>query len=58
MIDLIKQSYSDTPKPYDGMKAVGDIVLEMRKDMLGKTSLTHRDFEYTDVIPPPNRRAN
>jgi hypothetical protein len=52
MIELVKQSHGSNPKPYDGRKAIGNIVLAMRKDMLGKTNLTNLDFQYTDVIKP------
>lgn len=38
------------PNKQDGDKVVGDIILSMRKDLLGKTNLTHKDFHYTDVI--------
>ena len=51
MIELIKNSYGGFPEPNEGRKAIGNIVLEMRKDMLGKTNLTFMDFQYTDVIP-------
>ncbi len=41
----------------DGRKVVGDIVVAMRKDLLGKTALSYKDFRYTDVIEdgPKNR---
>jgi hypothetical protein len=38
------------PNKYEGDKVVGDIILNMRKDLLGKTKLTYKDFHYTDVI--------
>lgn len=50
MIELVKQTKGDNPNVYDGKKAIGSIVMEMRKDMLGKTNLTYLDFQYTDVI--------
>jgi len=34
----------------DGRRVVGDIVVAMRKDLLGKTALSYKDFRYTDVI--------
>ena len=34
----------------DGRKVVGDIVVAMRKDLLGKTALSYKDFRYTYVI--------
>lgn len=33
----------------DGENDVGNIVLAMRKDMLGKTKLSSRDFKYINV---------
>lgn len=36
--------------PEEGRKAVGNIVLAMRKDLLGKTRLDYTAFLYTDVI--------
>jgi len=35
---------------------VGDIVLAMRKDLLGKTKLNATDFRYIDVIEDKKRR--
>ncbi len=34
----------------EGKKAVGNIVLAMRKDLLGKTDLNFSNFVYTDVV--------
>ncbi len=50
MVSLVIESRGQTPKPEEGRKAVGDIVLAMRKDLLGKTNLNHKNFVYTDVI--------
>ncbi len=50
MVELIKNSKGNQPDIQHGKIAIGNIVLEMRKDMLGKTKLSSRDFEYTDVI--------
>jgi hypothetical protein len=38
------------PDKNNGDKVVGDIIFLMRKDLLGKTNLTYKDFHYTDVI--------
>lgn len=38
------------PDKYDGDRVVGNIIFLMRKDLLGKTNLTYKDFHYTDVI--------
>lgn len=42
------------PNPQEGREVVGNIILEMRRDLLGKTGLTYKDFRYTDVIQKPN----
>lgn len=46
---LIAQKGKD-PEPELGRQIVGSIILEMRKDLLGKTALTYKDFRYTDVL--------
>ena len=50
MVQLVIDSQGKDPGPEKGREAVGSIVLEMRKDLLGKTTLCFRDFRYTDVI--------
>lgn len=50
MVELVKNSNGNPPDAKGGRKAVGNIVLEMRKDMLGKTKLKSEDFVYTDVL--------
>ncbi len=53
MNDMVKQvidSKGKPPNPEEGRKAVGNIVLAMRKDLLGKTKLDYKAFRYTDVI--------
>lgn len=50
MLGLIKGSKGKNPEPEKGREIVGSIVLEMRKDLLGKTNLSSSDFQYTDVI--------
>lgn len=50
MVQLVIDSRGKEPEPEKGKKAVGNIVFEMRKDLLGKTELTTNDFRYTDVI--------
>lgn len=49
MVQLVIDTEGKEPNPLEGKKAVGNIVLAMRKDLLGKTSLTFKDFRYTDV---------
>ena len=51
MVELVIDAKGNMPNIEDGRKAVGDIVLAMRKDLLGKsTKLDYRSFRYTDVI--------
>lgn len=50
MVRLVIESHGQAPNPEEGRKAIGNIVLAMRKDLLGKTNLNHKDFVYTDVI--------
>jgi len=50
MIHLIITSKNKTINPEEGKKVVGNIVIAMRKDLLGKTKLDYNDFFYTDVI--------
>lgn len=50
MVQLVIESRGNPPEPELGRKAVGNIIMEMRKDLLGKTNLSASDFRYTDVI--------
>ncbi len=50
MILLIVESRKQQPDSEKGREAVGEIVLAMRRDLLGKTELGFNDFHYTDVI--------
>lgn len=50
MVQLVIDSKGNDPNVEVGRRAVGNIVLEMRKDLLGKTDLKSDDFRYTDVI--------
>ena len=50
MVQLVISSEGGNPNQIKGKKAIGTIVLEMRKDLLGKTELTFQDFQYTDVM--------
>lgn len=38
------------PNSQDGRKAMGNSVLAIRIDLLGKTSLSYKDFRYTNVL--------
>ena len=50
LVDLLISERGKSPDPEKGKKVVGDIVINMRKDLLGKTKLNYQDFKYTDVI--------
>jgi hypothetical protein len=50
MVKLVIESREKEPEHEKGRKAVGEIALKMRKDLLGKTKLGFKDFQYTDVI--------
>ena len=50
LIRLLIEERGKSPDPVRGRQVIGNIILEMRKDLLGKTKLTNRDFRYTDVI--------
>jgi hypothetical protein len=49
MVQLVKDSQGKNPDRELGKKAIGNIVLAMRRDLLGKTNLSYEDFTYTDV---------
>lgn len=50
MIKLVIDAQGKDPDHEEGRKAVGNIVLAMRKDLLGRTKLTYRDFRYTNIV--------
>lgn len=50
LINLVIENKGKTPNPEEGRKAVGNLVLAMRKDLLGKTGLDYKAFRYTDVL--------
>jgi len=50
MVHLVIESRGKNPDQQAGKKAVGNIVLAIRKDLLGKTKLNCDDFNYTDVV--------
>ncbi|SRR5258708_40111975 len=49
LIELVKRHPGKAPDPEAGRRAVGEIVLAMRKDLLGSTSLNYEHFVYTEV---------
>lgn len=57
MVRMIIEAEGKPPYTEHGRKAVGDIVLAMRRDLLHKTTLQHSDFVYTDVIQDKRKRA-
>ena len=50
MVHLVIESRGEKPNQEAGRKAIGNIVLAIRRDLLGKTKLDFKDFVYTDVI--------
>ncbi len=50
LVQLLVEERGNSSDPEKGRKIIGNIIYEMRKDMLGKTNLTFKDFRYTDVI--------
>ncbi|MFA4833555.1 MAG: hypothetical protein WC619_01755 [Patescibacteria group bacterium] len=50
LVKLLIEERGKTPDSKRGRDVVGNIVLQMRKDLLGKTKLENNDFWYTDVI--------
>lgn len=49
MVQLVIDSRGQAPDAEAGRRAVGEIVLAMRRDLLGKTDLGYRSFQYIDV---------
>ena len=49
MIKLVIEARGQMPDKEKGKKVVGDIVLAMRNDLLGKTKLSAEDFRYIEV---------
>lgn len=50
LVELVKKNEGQKPNIEEGQKAIGNIVLAMRKDLLRKTNLSFKDFQYTDVV--------
>jgi hypothetical protein len=50
MVRFVIESRGAVPDPEAGRKAVGNIVLAMRRDLLRKTDLDYTAFRYIDVI--------
>jgi len=49
LVALIIANRGVAPDPEAGRRAVGEIVLAMRRDLLKNTNLSHGSFRYTDV---------
>jgi hypothetical protein len=49
MVQLVVKGQGEAPDPRAGHKAVGEIVLSMRRDLLNKTALDYTAFQYIDV---------
>ncbi|MNR56451.1 hypothetical protein D3C85_1770300 [compost metagenome] len=49
LVELVKSNETRDPDVAEGRKAIGKIVLAMRKDLLKSTKLQHQDFTYTNV---------
>jgi hypothetical protein len=50
LVQLVIDNRGNPPDPEVGRKAVGNIVLAMRHDLLKDTSLSYKSFRYTDVL--------
>jgi hypothetical protein len=50
LVKLLIEERGKTPDQKKGREVIGNIVLQMRKDLLGRTNLKSDDFTYTDVI--------
>lgn len=50
MVTFLIEQNGKTPDSTKGRKIIGNIVLKIRKDLLGKTKLKSDSFKYTDVI--------
>ena len=50
LIKLLIEEKGKAPNPDKGKEIIGTIILKMRKDLLGKTKLSQKDFRYIDVI--------
>lgn len=50
LIKLLLDEKGKAPNPEKGNEIIGTIILKMRKDLLGKTKLSQKDFRYIDVF--------
>ena len=49
LVSLVIEGKGSLPDPEAGRRAVGEVVLAMRRDLLRKTHLDYTAFRYTDV---------
>ena len=49
LVSLVIEAKGSLPDPEAGRRAVGEVVLAMRRDLLRKTHLDYTAFRYTDV---------
>ena|ERR1700677_460320 len=56
MVQLVIEAKGNEPDREVGRKAVGEIVLAMRRDLLHKTSLNYSAFRYINVEPDSKKR--
>lgn len=50
MVNSLLSEQFDVSNKQNNLDLVGNIVLAMRKDMVGKTKLSKKDFRYTSVL--------
>ena len=49
LVSLVIEAKGSPPSPEKGRRAVGEVVLAMRRDVVRKTHLDYTAFRYTDV---------
>ena len=49
LVSVVIEGSGSPPDPEEGRRAIGQIVLAMRRDLLTKTNLDYTAFRYTDV---------
>ncbi|WP_294962271.1 hypothetical protein [uncultured Flavobacterium sp.] len=54
LVELVKANETRDPDVAEGRKAIGNIVLAMRKDLLKNTKLQYQHFTYTNVRDKEN----
>jgi hypothetical protein len=54
LVELVKANETRDPDVAEGRRAIGNIVLAMRKDLLKNTKLQYQHFTYTNVRDKEN----